>query len=253
MTSTILLATSITSTNGFFTTLSATNFTPTSISAANITSTNFAATTLNISASSTFRTTTIAGGFYQADFTDCSAENQTVNYNATTGKFTCLSDDSSAGGGSVGTSTANYFTFYSNSSSVTGTPLMAFSNGAITFTTNTSFTNTVATSVTTTNLAVLTSLSLPNDSITDAMVADTITASNYLLLTGGTLSGAFGFTTATGTSVTSTNGFFTNLAGTNVSVTGVTSTFFVLSVTILPPYPTPNPIINTLTPNSKYK
>jgi hypothetical protein len=216
--------TSVTSTNGFFTTLSVTNFSPTDISATSITSTNLAATTLNISASSTFATTTIAGGFFQAGFTDCSNESQTVNYNATTGKFTCLTDSTSAGGGSVGTSTANYFTFYDSNNSVTGTPLMAFSNGAITFTTNTSFTNITATSVTTTNLAVLTSLSLPNNSITDAMVADTITASNYLLLTGGTLTGDFGFVNATGTSVTSTNGFFTTLGATNATVSGITST-----------------------------
>ena len=50
------------------------------------------------------------------------------------------------------------------------------------------------------------------------MVVDTITASNYLLLTGGTLSGAFGFTTATGTSVTSTNAFFSNFVVRNVEL-----------------------------------
>ncbi|TSC83636.1 MAG: hypothetical protein G01um101413_965, partial [Parcubacteria group bacterium Gr01-1014_13] len=173
--------TSVTSTNAFFTTL--------------------AGTTLNISASSTFRTSTIAGGFFQTDFADCSGDNQTVNYNAATGKFTCLTDDTTGGGGGIiGTSTVDYFAFYSDAAIVTGTPLMQFSNGAITFTTNTSFTNVTSTNATTTNLFVSGALSLPNNSVTDAMVVDTITASNYLLLTGGTLSGAFGFTTATGTS-----------------------------------------------------
>ncbi|TSC83875.1 MAG: hypothetical protein G01um101413_678, partial [Parcubacteria group bacterium Gr01-1014_13] len=118
-----------------------TSATGTSVTSTNAFFTNLAGTTLNISASSTFRTTTIAGGFFQTDFADCSGDAQTVNYNATTGKFTCLTDDTSGGGGGggVNTSTANYFTFYLNSTAVTGTPLMQFSNGAIAFTTNTTF------------------------------------------------------------------------------------------------------------------
>ncbi|TSC85122.1 MAG: hypothetical protein G01um101413_506 [Parcubacteria group bacterium Gr01-1014_13] len=88
----------------------------------------------------------------------------------------------------------------------------------------TNLAGTTITSVTTTNLNVTGALTLPANSVTDAMVVDTITASNYLLLTGGTLSGAFGFTTATGTSVTSTNAFFTTLAGTSLNISA-SSTF----------------------------
>ncbi|MDO8499070.1 MAG: hypothetical protein Q7S66_00200, partial [bacterium] len=59
--------------------------------------------------------------------------------------------------------------------------------------TSTFTTTTIASSTVTTenvgNLTVVGTLRLPTDSITDAMTVDTITASNYLLLAGGTLTG----------------------------------------------------------------
>ncbi len=227
VTSTNILATNATSTNLFATGLTFTNANGTSLTSTNAFFTNLVATTLNISASSTFRTSSIAGGFFQTDFADCSAENQTVNYNATTGKFTCLADDTSGGGsGGVNTSTANYFTFYLTGTTVTGTPLMQFSNGAITVTTNTSFTAVTATSVTTTNLAVTSALSLPSNSVTDAMVVDTITASNYLPLAGGTLTGPLFFTSASGTAMTSTVFLATSITSTNASFTNLSASSF---------------------------
>lgn len=57
-----------------------------------------------------------------------------------------------------------------------------------TFATTTMASSTV-TNENVTNLSVVGTLGLPTNSITDAMVVDSITASNYLPLTGGTLSG----------------------------------------------------------------
>ncbi|HRH23660.1 MAG TPA: hypothetical protein PK295_03445, partial [Candidatus Magasanikbacteria bacterium] len=68
-----------------------------------VTSTNlFATSTLFINASTTnffANTTTISGGFFQTGLSTCNADNQTLAYNATTGKFECGDDDS----GGVGT------------------------------------------------------------------------------------------------------------------------------------------------------
>jgi hypothetical protein len=94
------------------------------------------------------------GGFYQTGLGDCDLDTQTVNYDVATGKFSCLVDGGGASG--IGASTANYFAFYDSVSTVTGTPLMQLVNGAITFTTNTSFLSVSSTSalfydVTTTN------------------------------------------------------------------------------------------------------
>ncbi|TSC83876.1 MAG: hypothetical protein G01um101413_679 [Parcubacteria group bacterium Gr01-1014_13] len=82
---------------GIFTNITSTNFNATGLtfgtsSGTSVTSTNafftaLSATSLDISASSTLRTSTIAGGFFQTDFTDCSSETQSVNYNAATGKL----------------------------------------------------------------------------------------------------------------------------------------------------------------------
>lgn len=57
-----------------------------------------------------------------------------------------------------------------------------------TFATST-FTSSTITNATINNVTILGSLNLPANSITDAYVADNITASNYLLLSGGTLTG----------------------------------------------------------------
>lgn len=83
-------------------------------------------------------------------------------------------------GPGVSTSTANYFTYYNDINSVTGTPLMQFTGSAITFTTDTSFGNVLMTSATSTNLSIS---SLANI--------------NGLV-----------FSTASGTMITSTNAYF---------------------------------------------
>lgn len=132
----------------------------------------------------------------------------------------------------VGTSTANYFTYYLTATTTTGTPLLAFSGSGITFTTNTIFSYVSSTSglfggLTTTNFAVTGSLVLPNDSVTDAMVVPGLTIS------GGTIDNSpIGNTAAsTGifTSVTTTNLFATTSNFVNVNVTSVTSSNLYLS------------------------
>ena len=161
------------------------------------TGTSFAATSLAISASSTFRTSTIDGGFFQTSFGDCSGEGSTVNYNATTGKFTCLVDDGGAGaGGGVNTSTSNYFAVYSGATSVTGTSLMQLVAGTITFTSTTSFANISATSVTSTNLYISSIANLTNGLFTNA------TSTNL------NVSGLTNLASTTITSSTITGGFY---------------------------------------------
>jgi hypothetical protein len=92
--------------------------------------------------------------------------------------------------------------------------------GGLTFTTLTGTTVT-STNATIGALTVTSTVSLPNNSVTDAMIPDTITASNYLLLSGGTLTG-----TLIGTTVSSTNALFGTVTTTALSVTGTnTSTF----------------------------
>ncbi|HSR89410.1 MAG TPA: hypothetical protein VLK22_03410 [Candidatus Udaeobacter sp.] len=167
---------SITSTNAFFTNLAATNFSPTNLTATSITSTN-----LNVSGPLTFNT---------ASGTMVTSTNLVTTNASSTNLF------------SSGLSFTN-----ANGTSITSTNI---------FTSLFAFTNATGTSVTTTNLNVTGALTLPNNSITDAMVVDTITASNYLLLTGGTLSGQLNFTTASGTMVTSTNLVTTNATSTNL-------------------------------------
>ncbi len=71
-----------------FTSASGTAITSTNALFTNATSTNLAAVTLNISGTSTFQTSSILGGFFQDGLIDCSGENQTLNYNADTGKVT---------------------------------------------------------------------------------------------------------------------------------------------------------------------
>ncbi len=91
-------------------------------------------------------------------------------------------------------------------------------SGLNTFSATTTFSTTTiaSSSVTTQNVGTLTvnnSISLPDNSITDAMVVDSITASNYLLLSGGTLTGLTSFE----------NGFISNASssiGGGLQVTG---------------------------------
>ena len=52
---------------------------------------------------------------------------------------------------------------------------------------------TIGENISTTDLTASGTISLPNDSITDAMAVDTITASNYLLLSGGQMTGNITF------------------------------------------------------------
>lgn len=197
----------------------------------------------------THPTTTITGGFFQTGLTDCDLDNQGLNYDSGLGKFIC-GDDDSGGAGSfdgflstplyvitgsnvstlradglyVATSTSNLSGLFSvdasGNVSVSGT-LRAY--GRATFT-NVSSTYVSSTVMTVGNLTVLSGLSFPNDSITDAMVADNITVSNYLLLTGGTLSG-----TLNGTRVSSTYASSTYASSTQLT-TGALTVFTALSL-----------------------
>lgn len=124
--------------------------------------------------------------------------------------FGCQTD----GGCDLGTTTHRFRNLSMTGSLTTG----SFTATSLT-TTNLVFTNGVGTVLTTTNFAVTGALALPNNSITDAMVTDTITAINYLPLAGGVLTGGLTFTTASGTTITSTN-----ILGTNLTITSGTST-----------------------------
>ncbi len=172
-------------------------------------------------------TSTFDGAILQTGLTDCDASNQTVAYDLTTGQFSCGTDDNNEQ--RVGTSTANYFTFYDTTTSVTGTSWVQFANGALTVTTNTNFTIVSSTnglfgSVTTTNLAVTGALSLPNNSVTDAMIVAGLTIS------GGTIDNS-----PIGSSVPST-GVFTNLTSTNffatntVFINASTTNFYIAGI-----------------------
>ncbi len=169
---------------------------------------------------------------------------------------------SGGGSGSVGTSTVNNFAYYSSTNAVTGTTALVLSGNGITWTsatgTNLFVTNTIFISATTTNLAVMGVLNLPNNSITDAMVVPglTIDATGHVSATAldsGTLGnagvtlalGSFGSITGSlgdsniannltisggtidnspiGASTPST-GVFTNITSTNALFTSVTST-----------------------------
>ncbi|MDO8499227.1 MAG: hypothetical protein Q7S66_01035, partial [bacterium] len=74
------------------------------------------------------------------------------------------------------------------------------------------------------NLTVNGTLALATDSITDAMVVDTITASNYLLLAGGSLTGGINIATGSNSSTLNANylslGNSGNLASTTILTNG---------------------------------
>lgn len=134
-------------------------------------------------------TTTITGGFFQTDFTDCDADNQTVAYDVTTGKFGCGDDDSGAG-----------------AVSLTNT-LLAFGDAANQITSST------ALSFNTTSLRLI--------------VNGTVSSTNGLFInatsTNFNVTG-LSFSTANGTSITSTNASFSNTvigAGTFNSLQGI--------------------------------
>lgn len=132
--------------------------------------TNFTGT-ISVVGTSTFATTS-QGAFFQTGLSDCSLDSQTLNYNATTGNFSCLTDDT--GGSSaeqrVMTSTANYFAFYTSSTAVTGTSWVQFSGGQLSISTSTNisaqlnFTNASGTMITSTN-AVINTLTVKGDTI----------------------------------------------------------------------------------------
>src|SRR5258705_22924 len=81
------------------------------------------------------------GGFFQNTFTDCISETQTVNYNATTGKFTCLTDGGGVSnpiftspltvsdGTTTSTLTANSFFVATSSSNLDGLFLVNSAGG----------------------------------------------------------------------------------------------------------------------------
>ena len=145
--------------------------------------------------SSTLTTSTaLTMGTYSLRFA-----HNTANYTS----FTVAADGSLTIGGNVSisglTNLANTLTF----TMASGTSITA--------------TNALLVSATTTNLYVSGNVNLPNDSISDGMVVNSLTASNYLLLTGGTLSGGLIFTTAGGTMITSTNLYVSNKIGINSS------------------------------------
>lgn len=114
----------------------------------------------------------------------------------------CGSGGGGGGSGNVGTSTVDYFAFYTSSTIVTGTPLMKFGDGAINFTTNTFFSYV---------------------SSTNALIIN-VTSTN-IFATG------LAFTNANGTSVTSTNANITNLTfGTAVGTSATTTNLHVSSL-----------------------
>lgn len=159
--------------------------------------------------------TTIAGGFFQTDLPDCDADNQTVAYDVTTGKFGCGDDDS---GGTASVSLTNtLIAFGDENNQITSSSFFSFttSTGVL------SVQSVSSTNVTTTNLLVSGTLSLPANSITDAMVAGSLT------ITGGSIDGTpIGIatpSTAVFTNVTSTNFFSTGLQFTNLNGTNATS------------------------------
>lgn len=136
--------------------------------------------------SSTFRTSTILGGFFQTDMADCSAENQTLNYNATTGKFTCLTD----GGGS------------------------ASSN----FTTPLTVTDGSTTSTMTANSLFIATSTGNKDGLFFANSIGSISASGTLRIFGSSLLNGLTFTSASGTAMTSTLAIFADATSTNLNL-----------------------------------
>jgi len=105
-------------------------------------------------------TGTITGGFFQTDFTDCDADNQTVAYDLTTGKFGCGDDDSGAGAVSL---TNTLLAFGNTDNTITSSTGLSFitSTNRLVLTGTVSSTNGLFLSVTTTNIAI------GSDSISD--------------------------------------------------------------------------------------
>ena len=66
----------------------------------NSTSTKATTTYLTVTGAASTSQLTVSNGFFQTSFADCSQESQTVLYTAATGKFSCGTDLSGAGGGS---------------------------------------------------------------------------------------------------------------------------------------------------------
>ncbi len=154
-------------------------------------------TGLNVfSATTTFSTTTVAG----STITDATIANATINNLNLTGTLTGLNLGSVGGTGVLA--------YLANSQTFAGANVF---NATTTFTTSTATSSTINTA----NIVALTvngSVSLPSNSITDAMVVDSITASNYLPLVGGTLAGnlVLGGNNITGINALTMNGLLTN-------------------------------------------
>ncbi len=125
------------------------------------------------SATTTFTTTTAAS----STITTATIVNASINNLNLTGTLTGLNLGSVGGTGVLA--------YLANSQTFAGANVF---NATTTFTTSTIASSTINSA----NIVALTvngSVSLPSNSITDAMVADSITASNYLPLAGGTLAG----------------------------------------------------------------
>ncbi|MFA5175561.1 MAG: hypothetical protein WC430_04080, partial [Patescibacteria group bacterium] len=112
----------------------------------------------------------------------------------------------------------NVIAFLNQDETVSG--LWTFS-ATTTFATST-FTSSTISTANVSNLFVLNGVSLPDNSITDAMVANTITVSNYLPLAGGTMAGniAMGGNSITGlTDLTVSGNYFVSDGSTTSTLT----------------------------------
>lgn len=187
---------------------------------------------------STSATSTITGGFFQTGLADCDLDTDAVNYDLSLGKFICGDDDTGAGGtndwavsstyGSPALTTTSSINLWSKNSLYVSSTLLVDGLSTFTYVSSTGFSAPYvsSTNLTAGNLTVVTSLSLPANSITDAMVANDITASNYLLLTGGTLTGGLSFTSMSGSNFFATNVSSTFASSTYTSTTALTAHAF---------------------------
>ncbi len=197
-------------------TVSSSAYIPVSDSQGNFQFNTISSTNIFVSGTSTFSSSTIAST------TITTANIRDLNLSGTISGLT-LPLGSISGTGVLA--------FLANNQSFTG--LNAFS-ATTTFTTTTIASSTAGTA-NITDLRVNGTITLPNNSITDAMVQDTITASNYLALAGGTLTGsvAFGGNNITGLNSLSLSGTLTNTGlsilngGFIAASSTVTSTFTV--------------------------
>lgn len=224
-------STNFTGTNSTITNATTTNFNTTILTFTSGTGTNVTTTNLYVSGLSNLVTanfgsaTTTNFAITSAAAAGCNSSSQALQTNSS-GGVTC--GTLSFGGGGTTTSingiqgptfnvlgTANQVIVASSSNNITlSLPQSIATNSAVQFgavsSTNATTTNLMATNATTTNLSVSGALSLPSNSITDAMVVAGLTIS------GGTVDNS-----PIGNGTAST-GIFTNATTTNLKVTTVT-------------------------------